>query len=104
MPVKSGQSDGSVKSSKSLKSLKGTLKRKASKIIKAVLPKKKKKKALDQDTLSLSSAEELDNGNSNSDAVDSVQLEVIDVDDGGNSDEETSSDTPEEDAEAELGR
>lgn len=103
MPENSCKSDASVKSSKSsLKSLKGTLKRKASKLIKAVLAKKKKKKkAPDRDTLSLSSAEESDNGNCNTNSHDPRQPEVIDID--GDDDNEKSEDGTEEDAEAELG-
>ena len=98
---KLGQSDGSVKSSKSsFKSLKVTLKWKASNIIKAVIPKKKKNRALDGDTLSLLSAEESDNGNGNKDS----QPAVIDVDGSDDNDDEKSDDVTEEDVEAELGR
>jgi hypothetical protein len=81
---------------------KGTLKCKASKLIKAILPKKKKKKAPDGDTMSLSSAEESDNGNGNTNSHDPRQPEVIDID--GDDNNEKSDDGTEEDAEAELGR
>jgi hypothetical protein len=103
MPANSCMSDGSVNSSKSsLKSLKGNLKCKASKLIKAILLKKKKKVS-DGDTLSLSSAEESDNGNSNKNSTRARQPEVIDID-VDNDDDGQSDNAIEEDAEAELGK
>ena len=100
MPVNLSMSDGSIKSSKSsLKSLKGTLKCKASKLIKAITPKKKKKVSAG-DMLSLSSSEESDNGNGNKNSTSTGQPEVIEVDDN----DRQSDNATEEDAEAELGK
>jgi exosome complex RNA-binding protein Csl4 len=109
MPLGSRRSDAASQKSdtasqkSSLKSsLKGTLKRKASKIIKAVLPNKKKKKKPNGDALSLSSVEEPtgDMHSSGNNSHEATQPEVIDINDDSAS---ASEESIEEDPEAELG-
>ena len=106
MPLGSRRSDAASQKSgvasqrSSLKSsLKGTLKRKASKLIKAVLPNKKKKKKPDGDALSLSSVEE-PTGDMHSNSHEATQPEVLDINDDSAS---ASEESVEEDPEAELG-
>ena len=96
MPA-SHKSDGSTKGSTKIT---GALKRKASKVIKAILPKKKRRGLTDDDTTSVASTlpgmptDTCDNGPSNaSTVVDSNESIIVDIE----------SDTGDENADAELG-
>ena len=97
MPA-SDTSGKSIKSTQQPSKIATALKRKASKVISAIVPKKKKK-TLTGDTLSVSSIESVTtNTEQSSDKDSSSQLTVIDID----SDEEV--ENPEEDPDVELGK
>ena len=97
MPA-SDTSGKSIKSTQQPSKIATALKRKASKVISAIVPKKKKK-TLTGDTLSVSSIKSVTtNTEQSSDKDSSSQPTVIDID----SDEEV--ENPEEDPDVELGK